>query len=204
MAEREDADHVTLASGLAPGSLGLKASHLMFLISLANWFSGVNRDRPKAYLGLGAFNLVRAAAYRHCGGYEALRLTVLDDVKLGLLVRRAGKRTRAFIGGDDAECHWGATAWSVAKLMEKNYFAALDYRTGLLLAGGGSVMLVFCILVFGLISGTVAGLAAALSPLSLILPAAVLARRLGWSWTTRCRRRCCKDFDRRADTADSR
>jgi len=66
----------------------------------------VNRDRPKAYLGMGAFNLVRAAAYRQCGGYEALRLTVLDDVKLGLLLRRAGKRTRGFIGGDDTECHW--------------------------------------------------------------------------------------------------
>jgi hypothetical protein len=33
--------------------------------------------------------------YEQCGGYEALRLTVLDDVKLGLLVRRAGGRTRA-------------------------------------------------------------------------------------------------------------
>jgi glycosyltransferase involved in cell wall biosynthesis len=101
VAERDAADHVTLASGLAPGSTGLKASHLMFLISLANWFSGVNRDRPKSFVGIGAFNLVRTSAYRQCGGYEALRLTVLDDVKLGLLLRRAGKRTRAFIGGDD-------------------------------------------------------------------------------------------------------
>ena len=29
---------------------------------------------------------------------------------------------------------------------------------------------------------TAAGLAAALSPLSILLPAAILARRLGWSW----------------------
>jgi len=183
VSERDGADHITLTSGLAPGSVGLKASHLMFLISLANWFSGVNRDRPKAYVGLGAFNLVRATAYRQCGGYEALRLTVLDDVKLGLLLRRAGKRTRGFIGGDDAECYWGTTAWSMARIMEKNYFAAVDYRLGLALAGGVFVILVLCILAFGLISGTAAGLAAAFSPLSLILPAAVLARRLGWSGT---------------------
>ena len=39
----------------------------------------MNRDKPRAYFGLGAFNLVRAEAYRSCGGYEALRLTVLDD-----------------------------------------------------------------------------------------------------------------------------
>lgn len=182
VAERDGADHVTLTSGLAPGSVGLKASQLMFLISLANWFSGVNRDRPKSYLGFGAFNLVRASAYRQCGGYEALHLTVLDDVKLGLLLRRAGKRTRGFIGSDDAECHWGTTAWSMVKLMEKNYFAAVDYRTWLVLAGSMFVILIFTLLGLGLVSGTVSGLAAALSPFSLIVPGVILARRVGWSW----------------------
>jgi glycosyltransferase involved in cell wall biosynthesis len=180
VAERDQADHVTLVSGLDGGSVGLEASHLLFLISLANWISGVNRDRSKSYLGIGAFNLVRTAAYRQCGGYETLRLTVVDDVKLGLLLRRAGKRTRAFIGGDDVECHWGRTAWGTVKLMEKNYFAAVDYRTGLVLAGSVFVILAFAILALGLVSGTLAGIAAALSPLSLILPATVLARRLGW------------------------
>lgn len=182
VAERDAADHVTLISGLDGGSMGLKASHLLFLISLANWISGVNRDRPKSHLGIGAFNLVRATAYRQCGSYEALCLTVVDDVKLGLLLRRAGKRTRAFIGSDDVECHWGTTAWGTVKIMEKNYFAAVDYRTGLVLAGSAFVILVFSVLVLGLLSGTVVGLAAALSPLSLILPAAILARRLGWPW----------------------
>jgi hypothetical protein len=183
VAEGDKADHITLVSGLDGGSAGLKASHLLFLISLANWISGVNRDRPKSHLGIGAFNLVRATAYRQCGGYEALRLTVVDDVKLGLLLRRAGKRTRAFLGGDDVECHWGSTAWGTVRIMEKNYFAALDYRTGLALAGSVFVMLIFTILIFGLISDTVAGVAAALSPLSLILPAAILAGRLGWPWS---------------------
>lgn len=184
VAERDQADHVTLVSGLDGGSVGLKASHLMFLISLANWISGVNRDRPKSHLGIGAFNLVRTAAYRQCGGYEALRLTVVDDVKLGLLLRRAGKRTRAFIGSEDVECHWGDTAWGMVKIMEKNYFAAVDYRIGLVLAGSVFVILIFAILALGLVSGTWTGLAAALSPLLLIVPAALLARRLGWSAST--------------------
>jgi hypothetical protein len=68
--------------------------------------------------------------------------------------------------------------------MEKNYFAAVDYRTGLVLAGSAFVILVYAILALGLVSGTLAGIAAALSPLSLILPATVLARRLGWSSRT--------------------
>ena len=159
----------------------MQASHLLFLMSLANWISGVNRDRPGSHLGIGAFNLVRASAYRRCGGYAALRLTVVDDIKLGLLLRRAGKRTRAFIGGDDAECHWGTTLWSTVKIMEKNYFAALDFRLGLVLAGSLAVMLVFGVLIAGLVTGTLVGLAAALSPLLLALPAGILARRLGWS-----------------------
>ena len=142
----------------------------------------MNRDRPKSYVGIGAFNLVRAAAYRQSGGYQALRLTVVDDVKLGLLLRRAGKRTRAFLGVDDVVCHWGTTVGSMVKIMEKNYFAIIDFRVGLVLAGSAFVILVFSIIVLGLMTRTAAGLAAAFSPLSLILPAAILARRLGWAW----------------------
>ncbi len=97
--------------------------------------SGVNRDRPGAYLGIGAFNLVRASTYRACGGYEALRLTIVDDIKLGLLLRRAGARTRAFLGGADAECHWGTTVPGMIKIMEKNYFAAVHFRVAPVVAG---------------------------------------------------------------------
>jgi hypothetical protein len=68
------------------------------------------------------------------------------------------------------------------KIMEKNYFAALDYRTEVVVAGSVFVGLISSVLVLGLISGTVAGLGAALSPLTLILPATLLTRRLGWSW----------------------
>jgi glycosyltransferase involved in cell wall biosynthesis len=181
-AQNTMADHVTLCPGTVVTGLGTRAWHLLFLISLVNWFSGVNRDKPKSYLGLGAFNLVRASAYRQCGGYEALRLTVVDDVKLGLLLRRAGKRTRAYLAVDDVECHWGTTVGSMVRLMEKNYFAILDFKLYLVLAGTLFTVLVLSILIAGLVTGTAAGLVAGLSPLSLILPAGLLAQRLGWSW----------------------
>ena len=142
LAERDHADHVTLCPGTVVEGLATRAWHLLFLTSLLNWFSGVNRDRPKAYLGIGAFNLVRAAAYRQCGGYEALRLTVVDDVKLGLLLRRAGKRTRAFLGVDDVECHWGTTIGDMIRVMEKNYFAITDFRLWLVLLGSSAALLV--------------------------------------------------------------
>ena len=136
VAHRDKADHITLTPGVAAETLGARAWHLAFLSRLASWISAVNRDRQMRTLGLGAFNLVRASAYRDCGGYEALRLTILDDVKLGLLLQRAGKRTRAFIGGDDAECHWGTTVPGMIKIMEKNYFAAADFRVAPVVASG--------------------------------------------------------------------
>jgi len=182
LAERDGADHVVISPEMDLKSPSARAWHLLFLTTAVNWFSGVNRNRPKSHIGSGAFNMVRASAYRQCGGYEALRLTVLDDVKLGQLLVRAGKRTRAFIGVNDVECHWGTTVWSMVKLLEKNYFAALDFRLGLALAGSVAAILFFAIFVLGLLSGTAAGLAAALSPLTLILPASILARRVGWSW----------------------
>jgi hypothetical protein len=181
-AQSEQADHITLVSGLAGGNRWLKASHLLFLIGLSNWFSGVNRDRRRFYMGIGAFNLVRAEAYRQCGGYEALRMSVVDDMKLGLLLRRAGKRTRAYLGGDDVECDWGATAWGTVRIMEKNYFAALDYRVELVLGGSGFALGVVAMLAAALVSGTLAGLFAAISPFAVVFPASVLARRLGWAW----------------------
>lgn len=181
VAEREGADHITLTPGVAPETAGAQAWHIAFLMTMADWIAGVNRDRPKRFLGIGAFNLMRAPAYRDCGGYEALRLTVLDDVKLGLLLRRAGKRTRAFIGGDDVECHWGTTVPGMIKVMEKNYFAALEYRVVPALAVGVGGPLLWALALAGPFTGTAAGMAAGLMLLSLMLPAGIFARRLGWA-----------------------
>ena len=180
VAARDAAGHITLTPGVAAETLGAQAWHLAFLGSLANWISGVNRDRPDAHLGIGAFNLVRASAYHACGGYERLRLTVVDDVKLGLLLHRAGTRTRAFIGGSDVECHWGTTVPRMIKIMQKNYFAALDFRLAPVVAGAIMVTLMFGVSIIGLLSRTPAGIAAGLAPMSLAVPAAVYARRLGW------------------------
>jgi len=110
-----------------------------------------------------------------------LRLTVLDDVSSGNCWWRAGKRTRAFLGVDDVQCHWGTTVGSMVKLLEKNNFAALDFRLGLALALSGSGILIFAVIVLGLLAGTAAG-SPPPSPVDLILPANILARRVVWPW----------------------
>lgn len=180
VAERDVVDHIALAPGTIVDSIWTRAWHLLFLVSILGWISGVNRDRRGAHFGIGAFNLVRASVYKEFGGYEALRLTVLDDVKLGRLVRRVGKRTRGYLGSRDIECHWGTTVSSMVKIMEKNYFAAVDFRLPIVVAGVTFVAAVCGIVMAGLFSATPAGLIAGLSPLLCIAPSAILAKRVGW------------------------
>jgi hypothetical protein len=180
VAGKDAVEHVTLTPGVAPRTAAARAWHIAFIISLGNWFSGVNRDRPRSYLGMGAFNLVHRDAYRASGGHEALRLTVVDDVRLGLLLRRAGFRTRGFIGGDDVECDWGTSVPDMIRIMEKNYFAVLDYRTAPALALGFGGLLLWASVIAGLFSLTPAGLAAGAALLTLMAPAQIVSRRLGW------------------------
>lgn len=180
VAATDRTDHVALTPGVANPTLGAQAWHLAFLTSVSGWMAGVNRDRRNAYFGMGAFNLLTAAAYRECGGYEALRLTVVDDLKLGLLLQRAGKRTRAFIGGDDVECQWGTTVPGMFAVMEKNYFAAADYRILPVVALAVIAPIMVGSPILGAGSGSWLGVVAAIAPLTLSLPALVLARRLRW------------------------
>ena len=79
------------------------------------------------------------------------------------------------------ECHWGTTVPRMIKIMEKNYFAAVDFRLAPVVAGAIVFTLIFGTSIIGLWTRTAAGIAAGLAPWSLALPAAIFARRLGWS-----------------------
>ena len=55
-----------------------------------------NRDRPRwIALGGGAANLLRRSTYDAIGGHEALKNSVVDDVRLAFRAKRAGFRARA-------------------------------------------------------------------------------------------------------------
>src|SRR5205823_4381069 len=119
-ARAEAADHVCLLFGMSHGTLAGKACHLIATMSLAGQAARLGTGRPDGYMGLGAFNLVRAAAYHEAGGHVPLRLTVCDDWMLGLLLRRAGRSTRAFLAGADVEADWFATPLGMVRALEKN------------------------------------------------------------------------------------
>ena len=51
-------------------------------------------------MGVGAFNLVRRSTYEAVGTYKALRMEVLDDMKLGKVIKNAGFAPRVVFGED--------------------------------------------------------------------------------------------------------
>ncbi len=59
---------------------------------------------------MGAFNLIRRSVYEAVGTYEALRMEVLDDMKLGKVVKNAGFAQRNVFGGDLISIRWARGA----------------------------------------------------------------------------------------------
>jgi hypothetical protein len=91
-----------------------------------------------AYVGVGAFNLVRRDAYEAAGGHRRLALEVVDDVKLGLLLRRSGVAQAAAESGGLVSVRWQRGFLPAARGLVKNAFAALEYRDGRALLAGAA------------------------------------------------------------------
>ena len=91
---------------------------------------------PKArdHIGVGAFNLIRRSAYDAIGTYEALRLEIVDDLKLGETIKKAGLRQDVVFGRDLVSLRWAVGAAGVVANLEKNLFAFLQFRIALVLA----------------------------------------------------------------------
>ncbi len=125
-------EHVTLTPrqhlppGHKPGAL-FEACMLMFHMAMGFHLGRANRDRPNSMCGIGAFNLIRADAYKAFGGHDALRLEVADDMKLGLLARRKGFRSRALIGDEAVEADWATSVGGIKRALEKNMWSGVNF-----------------------------------------------------------------------------
>jgi hypothetical protein len=177
-AQEDEADHLTLVPGVRGATLVGAAGHLLLNLSLARRAEATNRDCAVVHLGVGAFNLVRTSAYRALGGHAPLRMEVVDDLKLALLVKRAGGRSRAYFAPRDVDADWCASLLGLVRDLEKNHFAVTGYRLAPVLAGALVMALFWVGALVGPWAGTTAGLAAGLGLAALILPAAVAAVRL--------------------------
>jgi len=121
---------------------------------------------------------VRADAYRCFGGHEALPMEVLDDSKLGKVIKRAGLRTELLEGCDLVSVRWVVGLHGVIDGMTKNAFAGFNFS--LPYAVAGIVVLGFTALypVVALITPGWATRALALATIGVMVVAAGVMRRV--------------------------
>lgn len=128
-AERCRLDHVTVFPDLRPMSpwqAGLVAAFGQLFI-LGSRLYEMEQDRPRGGGGVGAFNLVRRSAYDRIGGHRLLRMDLVDDYKLGMLLKESGARQRFFNGAGLVRCPWHRGARNVVRGLEKNFFSGFNY-----------------------------------------------------------------------------
>ena len=129
-AEAERADHVVLF----PRMIMKRPSERMMIAFFQALFVFGHRPwkvaDPKArdHMGVGAFNMVRLSVYDAVGTYRALRMEVVDDMKLGKIVKNAGFAQRNVFGEDLISLHWAEGAWGIVNNLTKNFFAVLSFQ----------------------------------------------------------------------------
>jgi glycosyltransferase involved in cell wall biosynthesis len=129
-AESVPADHVVLFPRMImkrPGEYMMIAFfQTMFMFGHRPW--KVADPGTDDHMGVGAFNLVRRRIYDAVGTYAALRMEVLDDMKLGKVVKKAGFAQRNVFGGDLISIRWAKGAMGVVNNLTKNFFAVLSFQ----------------------------------------------------------------------------
>jgi glycosyltransferase involved in cell wall biosynthesis len=129
-AESEKADHIVLFPRIImkrPGEKMMIAFfQALFVFGHRPW--KVADPKAKDHMGVGAFNLVRRSAYDAVGTYEALRMEILDDMKLGKVIKNAGYAQRNVFGEDLISLRWAKGAMGVVNNLTKNFFAVLSFQ----------------------------------------------------------------------------
>jgi hypothetical protein len=129
-AEQQDLDHLAMVPGMRSASFLVDAAVSMFLrtftVGTRAW--AVSRPGSMAYVGVGAFNLVRREALEETEGFEWLRLEVVDDMGLALMLKRHGGRACLADGTDLVWLYWYRSIGEMAHGTEKAFASVADAR----------------------------------------------------------------------------
>ncbi len=156
LAEERGWDHLTLLSGVDMRGVWETAaiSYFTLIFMFGNSVWSVNDPRSPSYVGVGAFQLVRRAAYDAAGGHRRLALEVIDDMKLGKIMKMAGFRSGVAVGTDEVRLRWHAGLANVIRGVTKNLFAAMHFNIFFALAAALAQILLCVVPWFGVIFAT--------------------------------------------------
>lgn len=126
---RHNLQHFCMLPKMIPGSLleNVLTNFFGMCFAMGMQLHLMRTRFPLSYAGVGAFNLVHAEFYRGVGGHEPIRMDVLDDVKLGKLMKRSGGRSDFLLADEWLSVRWQPSLWGVVTGLEKNAFASLNY-----------------------------------------------------------------------------
>ena len=93
-------------------------------VGLAGRWWRVRDADSDAYVGGGAFMLVRRSAFERTPGFEWLRLEVADDQGLGLMMKQHG-RTDIAVAHDAISLRWYEDVGDLARRMQKGFFGIM-------------------------------------------------------------------------------
>jgi len=129
----ERADHLAVAPDVVLPTWPLAAVVNYFMMWFLLWLRPWRARNPRsdAFIGIGAFNLVRAEAYRAVGGHARIAMRPDDDLMLGKLLKRAGYRQLLASGQREVAVEWYRSLGELARGFRKNAFAGLQYSVTL-------------------------------------------------------------------------
>lgn len=151
--QQERSDHLTLLAGLdlrgfweptAVGYLGV-----CFALGVRPW--RVSNPKSKVYMGVGAFQMIRRSTYEAIGTHRRLAMEVLDDMKLGKLVKQNGFRSGVAPSENFLRLRWQEGIGNVIKGMTKNMFAGFDFNIAKTLLGVAGIFVISVFPILGII-----------------------------------------------------
>jgi glycosyltransferase involved in cell wall biosynthesis len=122
-------DHLTLLCSLQMKGFWEKVTLTFFALGfhlMANPHAASN-PRSGSYMGVGAFQLVRRAAYEAIGTHRRLALEVVDDMKLARNFKIGGFRSCVALGTEFVTVRWHEGFGNIIRGVTKNFFAAAGY-----------------------------------------------------------------------------
>ena len=126
---RHKLQHLCLLPRMLPGSIFENSVVTFFGLAFAIGMQLhlIKTRWPLSYAGVGAFNLVETEFYRSIGGHTPIAMDILDDVKLGKLIKKNGGTIDFQMAPMLLAVRWQSSLWGVVTGLEKNGFASLNY-----------------------------------------------------------------------------
>jgi len=138
-------DHLTLLVSME--MVGFWEKTLLTFFSFSFFFYtqpwAVPNPRSRRYVGVGAFQLLRRSVYQSIGTHKRLALEVVDDMKLGKLVKEAGYISGVALPERSLRLRWHAGLGNLVRGTEKNFFAASGFSLGIVTAQVLAMLLFF-------------------------------------------------------------